>query len=52
VKSRYVLIADRYDIELLENLPKVSQAKFGLGILKPVAAIPFRIHRRTLGAKE
>jgi hypothetical protein len=46
------LIADRYDMELLEDLPKVSPAKFGLGSLKPGAAIPFRIRKRNLGTKE
>ena len=46
------LITDQYNIELQEDLPKVSPAKFRLGSLKPGATIPLRMHRRKLGTKE
>jgi hypothetical protein len=52
VKSGHALIADQCDIEILEDLPKVNSAKFGQGSSKSGAAIPFRIRRRALGAKE
>jgi hypothetical protein len=50
--SQRKLIADQCDIEILEDLPKVNSAKFGQGSSKSGAAIPFRIRRRALGAKE